>query len=147
MSKQFSQELKREVIKAVQENPEFTHDQIAFIHDVSGSTVSKWALEAGIGHARTHRLRKAAVGGRHDSTIARLKTQLERLEKQKAAEVIRFERKRNSVVVHGLSTKPFAAHVEDWARFLSENGAENLRQFIEANFEAKLHEKAKSAIA
>jgi hypothetical protein len=79
--------------------------------------------------------------------INRLERQIAKFRQLKTAAEIRFERKRNSVAIYGVAEKPLVANVNDWRRFLSENGAETLRKFIEDEFVTNQSKRSGSAAA
>jgi hypothetical protein len=125
--------IKAEVVKAVQENPDLTHAQIAELLGVKPYQVTIWANRVGI-----FRRRKPASDGSQDNIlddkIRRLEYELADARRQKAAIEIRFERDGSKVIVYGLGAQPLIAEHKDWLRFLRRNGAAMLREFIGAQF-------------
>lgn len=125
--------IKAEVIKAVEENPDLTHAEIAELFGVKPYQVAIWANQAGIYRRRT-RGAVTAPGDGLDDRIRQVEQQLAELRRQKALTEVRFEREGSKVAVFGLGSQPLIAEHKDWLRFLRKNGAAMLREFIQSQF-------------
>jgi transposase-like protein len=125
--------LKAEVTQAVQEHPDLTYAQIAELLGVKPHQVAIWANQVGI-FRRRKLASQSAQGGSLDNRIRELEQQLAEARRLKALTEFRFEREGSKVAVYGLGSQPLVAEYKDWLRFLRENGAARLREFIQAQF-------------
>ena len=125
--------LKAEVTQAVQEHPDLTYAQIAELLGVKPHQVAIWANRVGI-FRRRKLTSQSAQGGSLDNRIRDLEEQLAKARRLKALTEIRFEREGSKVAVYGLGSQRLVAEYKDWLRFLRENGAARLREFIQAQF-------------
>jgi hypothetical protein len=127
--------LKAEVIRAVQQNPDLTYAEIAKLLDVKPHQVAVWANQGGIYRRRkSEPLPSAPEDAGLEDKIRQLEQQLAEAKKLKALTEIRFEREGSKVAVYGLGSQPLSAEYKDWLRFLRNNGAAKLREFIQAQF-------------
>jgi DNA-binding transcriptional regulator YiaG len=127
--------IKAEVIKAVRENPDLTYAQIAELLGVKPHQVGIWANQDGV----VRRRRKPATQPTPqddglDGKIRQLEQQLAELQRLKALTEVKFEREGSKVAVYGLGAQPLVAEYKDWLRFLRENRAARLREFIQSQF-------------
>jgi transposase-like protein len=125
--------IKEEVVKAVRENPDLTHAQIAQLLSVKPHQVAVWANQAGI-FRRRKSANAAAQDDGLDEQIRQLERELSEARRLKAAREIRFERDGSAVAVYGVGAQPLVADHKDWLRFLRKSGPSMLREFIEAQF-------------
>jgi predicted transcriptional regulator len=121
-----------EVVKAVKENPDLTHAEIAELLGVKPHQVAMWANQAGI--FRRKHANPPVQGNNLDDKIRQLEQQVAELRRLKALTELRFEREGSKVAVYGLGAQPLVAEYKEWLRFLRDKGAAKLREFIQARF-------------
>jgi hypothetical protein len=125
------------VIQAVLQHPDLTFAEIAELHDVKPHEVACWAHQEGV-YRRQRRKRTSLLPEPKelgwDVKIRQLEEQLAEARRQHALTEIRFEREGSKVAVYGLGAQPLIADYKDWLRFLRNNGAAKLREFIQTQF-------------
>ena len=127
--------VKAQVIQAVQQHPDLTYAEIAQLYELKPHQVAIWANEAGIYRRRksTSLMTEPEELGLDDK-IRQAEERLSELKRQKTLTEIRIEREGSKVAVYGLGAQPLVAEYKDWLRFLRNNGAAKLREFIQTQF-------------
>lgn len=136
MDNQNNGSLKTSVIQAVKEHPDLTYAEIAELLDVKPHQVAVWANQGGIFRRRKLTSPSSPQEDSLDEKLRQAEQQVAELKRLKALTEIRFEREGSKVAVYGLGAQPIFAEYKDWLRFLRNNGATKLREFIQAEFGA-----------
>jgi transposase-like protein len=135
MENQSNGSVKAEVIQAVKQNPDLTYAEIAQLLDVKPHQVAVWANQGGIFRRRkSTSLPTEPEELGLEAKIRQLEEQLVEARRLKALTEIRIEREGSKVAVYGLGAQPLIADYKDWLRFLRNNGAAKLREFIQSQF-------------